>query len=962
MPQSSPTFSIAAVSHVSRLRMVQRAVGWVSLAIVAMCVAALAGTALHLDHLTRPFPYFRPMPISATLGIMGSAIALWTLVTGRQRPASIIAAVSLAYSVAGLLLFLLDAFDFSTRVSLASLLLLTTASLAIFVASVRGSDQLGQLLFGICGFVSLALAITSIGARAIGAFGGASDRTMIGASAQTLIAGAAFGCCFLALVWARGLTTEEPPTWVPAAVGIATLIAVLFLWRALAARDLDQAEAQLALAAETERQLLAGVIDPSARSLTRAAEREAAGSTDEELRRDLTALVRDLRGMTGGVYITAAGVARVTVPGQLDPAMIGAVRQALTGPRAALDTLAIIPLDDHEAHIAIVAPICTGGRCAGAIAGLFDATALFAKAKRSNNRLHVVAMSHGGLVIGADSLDVPVDALRQDSQVRFGSVSWTMSVFPSNLARARRRSNLPSTVLFMGLLVAALLPLTLSFGQRAWRGARETERGRLAMALERSTDGIWEWDIPTGYSSRSANLWQRLDYDPARMPPEFNAWLALIHPDDRGVVELALNNHLDGSVATFESEYRVRHRSGDWHLIVDRGRVVDRRPDGTPSRMLGISADVTESRKLEDARDRSDRRFRAAFESGFQQKFLLDADGTVREVNRGALDQERIAASAVVGQPLWDALEWAEEPEAARRLKYAIASAAGGTIQQFEHEVESAQRGRVILELAVKPVHYSAESPPQLLLEVRDITARRRAEAAFREVDTLAAMGRIAARVAHEINNPLAGIQYSFLLIKDAVPADHPHFTYVGAIEREIARIATVTRQLYETYRPEQEHSEDAALGTVIGDAVAFLLQVNRASQVSVETDLSGAPGVVRVSGAVLRQIVYNLVQNAMDASPVDGVVRVSAVVSGSMLELRVSDSGPGVPAKLREQIFQPFFSTKDARSRTSGMGLGLSLVKRTVQSAGGRVRVDDGPNGGAEFIVELPLPNLKEN
>ena len=962
MTPQTPTVSIAAISHHSRLRTVRNVVRWVALAIVTMCVTALIANIWHLYRLAGPSPYFRPMPPSSAIGIAGAGIALWAFVTERRRVAVAVSAASLAYSSIGIALIVFGMSEMATRVPLVSVLILTTSSLAIFVAALRGREELGQLLLGVNGFTLLALAATAIGARAVGAFGGVTDRTLIGASAQTLVAGLAFGCCFLAIVWARGLTTKEPPAWVPAAVGIAVLVSVLFLWRALAARDIDQAEAQLDLAAETERQLLAGVIDPIKHSLMRSAEQVARGATDDEQRSDLIRLIRDLPGMTAGVYLAQGGVPAITMPQPIDPVPVAAAWRALAGAGGTLDTFAIVPLDARQNHIAMFAPICSSSGCTGTLGGVFDAAALFSLAKRSSDRFHVIAMSHRGFVVGTDSLAVPKDPFRKDAQVTLGAAAWTMSVLPTEAGRERRRSNLPSTVLFMGLIVAALLPLTLSFGRLAWRGARETERARLASALERATDGIWEWDIVTGFASRSANLWQRLDYDPSKMPPEFSAWMSLIHPDDRELVDYALARHLDGSVQTFESEYRIRHRNGQWHLIVDRGRVVDRSADNTPLRMLGISADVTESRQLADARDRSDRRFRAAFESGFQQKFLLDADGTVREVNRGALDEERVAADAVIGQRLWETLGWAGEPEAARRLKYAIASAAGGTSQHFEQEMESMHRGRVIVELAMKPVHYASDRPPQLLLEVRDITARRRAEAALQEVDTLTAMGRIAARVAHEINNPLAGIQYSFLLIKDAVPETHPHFSYVGAIEREIERIAAVTRQLYETYRPEQEHSVDASLGTIIGDAVAFLQQVNRTSQVRVETDLGDTPGVVRVSGAVLRQIVYNLVQNAMDASPANGVVRVSATVHDELLELRVADAGPGVPAELRDRIFLPFFSTKDARSRTSGMGLGLSLVQRSVHSAGGRVRVEDGPSGGAVFVVELPLPKLKES
>jgi signal transduction histidine kinase len=217
-------------------------------------------------------------------------------------------------------------------------------------------------------------------------------------------------------------------------------------------------------------------------------------------------------------------------------------------------------------------------------------------------------------------------------------------------------------------------------------------------------------------------------------------------------------------------------------------------------------------------------------------------------------------------------------------------------------------------------------------------------------------MGRVAARVAHEINNPLAGIQNSFLLIKDAVPPTHPHFKYVGAIEREVGRIALVTRQLYEIYRPEHEGGGDASMQTVVGDAVAFLEQVNRAARLTIVTDLDGVPGVIPLPAAMLRQVVYNLVQNAADASPPGGTIRLRARVEDRMLTVSVSDQGPGVPPDLRERIFEPFFSTKGKRTHASGMGLGLALVRRTVAAARGEIRVEDAEGGGACFAVTLPF------
>ncbi len=246
-------------------------------------------------------------------------------------------------------------------------------------------------------------------------------------------------------------------------------------------------------------------------------------------------------------------------------------------------------------------------------------------------------------------------------------------------------------------------------------------------------------------------------------------------------------------------------------------------------------------------------------------------------------------------------------------------------------------------------------TPIRALGITADVTASRLAERELREVEALSGIGRIAARVAHEINNPLAGIRSAFLLIKDAVPGEHPHRHYVGAIEREIDRIAAVTRSLYETYRPEQE-SRGASLSTVVNDAVALLGEVNRAANVELRVAIEGVPPVVPMSGGVLRQIVYNLLQNAIDASPSGGMIDVLGRTEGADLVIEVRDQGHGVPEALRERIFEPFFTTKEASVRTGGLGLGLAMVARSVSAAGGTIAVGDTPGGGATFTVRLPI------
>lgn len=380
---------------------------------------------------------------------------------------------------------------------------------------------------------------------------------------------------------------------------------------------------------------------------------------------------------------------------------------------------------------------------------------------------------------------------------------------------------------------------------------------------------------------------------------------------------------------------------------------------------LWFAAVSDEHRREADAHrtlvQESERRFRATFDSAFQMVWLLSPDGNLLEANATALAVAGTAGEDLRGRPLWD-MPWFAPPADAERMRAAVGEAAEGRVVRYEDSLSGGDgAGTVqVLDLSIKPIRDAVGRVGQVLCEGRDITQRRRAEAAITELQTLSSMGRMAARVAHEINNPLAGIRNSFLLVKDAVPPDHPHYRFVGAIEREIGRIAVVTRQLYETYRPDQELHAACAVGTVLSDVAALLHQVNRERDVAITVDTAGISGTVPVAEAVVRQVAYNIIQNAVEASRLGGTVRVSAGVEGEgeggkTLLLVVEDDGPGIPPAIRDQIFAPFYSTKTGLS-TGGMGLGLALVRRSVEALHGSITIGDGAQGGARFEIRIPL------
>ena len=238
---------------------------------------------------------------------------------------------------------------------------------------------------------------------------------------------------------------------------------------------------------------------------------------------------------------------------------------------------------------------------------------------------------------------------------------------------------------------------------------------------------------------------------------------------------------------------------------------------------------------------------------------------------------------------------------------------------------------------------------------VRQRTSRvRELERQRTESEKLAATGRMAARIAHEINNPLAGIKNSFLLIRDAVPDSHPHFGYVQRIENEINRISRIVRQMFDLYRPDQAAPRRFSVEQVIRDIVMLLEPTGRERRVALEVAADQAPAAVTLPEDLLRQVLYNIVINAIEASPAGGTIRIAASAGNGRLLIAVTDEGPGIPPDLRDRIFEPFFTTKDDVAKS--LGLGLSISKSIAEAMHGSLSFQTEDGGGTTFRIELPM------
>jgi signal transduction histidine kinase len=248
----------------------------------------------------------------------------------------------------------------------------------------------------------------------------------------------------------------------------------------------------------------------------------------------------------------------------------------------------------------------------------------------------------------------------------------------------------------------------------------------------------------------------------------------------------------------------------------------------------------------------------------------------------------------------------------------------------------------------------------------RERAARGRAERLNREMEAatgrlvraeqLAAVGRLSAKMAHEVRNPLGAITLNVDMLGDIVrecpgPAMAEAQELLQGIRNEVLALATVTDEYLVAARLPRPRLEKDSLNDVLTELVGFLRPVGERQGVPLALELDPGLPPVAVDRTMLKQAVQNLVKNALEALAAGGHVTVSTARDAESALIRVADDGPGIPAEAADRLCEPFFTTKPR-----GTGLGLSIVRQVAREHGGDLTWTSRPGAGASFTIRLPL------
>lgn len=212
----------------------------------------------------------------------------------------------------------------------------------------------------------------------------------------------------------------------------------------------------------------------------------------------------------------------------------------------------------------------------------------------------------------------------------------------------------------------------------------------------------------------------------------------------------------------------------------------------------------------------------------------------------------------------------------------------------------------------------------------------------------LAAIGQVSASIAHELRNPLGSVRNAVYYIKRHTPEDNPIVAeFLDIIDEEVSASDRIIGNLLEMTRAKATMKQVVDLAELVGDVFS---KAKNAEQVFCRIEVAPEPFEVQADPGQLRQVIVNLVDNSVQAMSGDGELLVNAIRSDDSDIIILSDAGPGIPANVRESLFEPLVTTK-----AKGVGLGLTICRQIIEGHGGTIDVVDVEQGGAAFRVRLP-------
>ncbi len=422
----------------------------------------------------------------------------------------------------------------------------------------------------------------------------------------------------------------------------------------------------------------------------------------------------------------------------------------------------------------------------------------------------------------------------------------------------------------------------------------------------------------------------------------------------RGFLE-KLNNAVWAAGAAIDLEHELKGRDGARKVISYSVYPLGRTPWSVDNGVVIVLDDITRKKEMEDKIYDAKKTLQAVFDGITDGIQVVDSEFRVIAVNKSMsrLLNRRISAggycyeACVFGAKICEdcpAIETFASGKAATITKAIPSSSAVG----------GGSRGRIV-EITTFPIYGRNNGVAQVVEYIKDVTERVRLAERLEHSRRLAELGEMAARVAHEVRNPLNAIigaaHYLATEYEGAVAARK----CTDLIIRQASRVNQVASDLLSMSRPQALRPTDININAVLEQALDAVCGQIRGQGIEVISRLDSHVPVIHADEMQIEQAMQNIIRNAIEAMPDSGVLTVASEYKDGHVVVAIEDTGPGIPEENKKKIFRSFFTTK-----TRGTGLGLTIVQNVLKNHGGDIRIEQSKTGGARVLVRLPVRKEK--
>lgn len=472
---------------------------------------------------------------------------------------------------------------------------------------------------------------------------------------------------------------------------------------------------------------------------------------------------------------------------------------------------------------------------------------------------------------------------------------------------------------------------------------RENEKA-LQLALEVGNMGVWDWEIRSGELTQSNSLGQFPSMPHGTGQVSSKDFLRLVHPLDRTHWEKTISQAIK-QIGLYENEFRMQYPDKSKRWIFSKGEVL---PDGigNPSRLIGVSIDITKRKKIEETLRLSERKFRTIFKTALDGMIIFDDRLQIRDANPAACMIFQISHTSIIKKKLPALMApgqrhiWLKEIE---QLKLR---------GEKKGEIEIKSRGGIY-----KIVEYNAIAnifASRHLAIMRDISDRK-----LEEKRSAHFLGI----VSHELKSPLASIKAIDHLLKTRLnrTKSASDITYVDKIDKKVDSLTYLINDLLDVTRIRQGKLEfiyeqfniDSLIKNIIEEIRLSAKNHKIIRNLEADTDIIGDR--LRIS-----QVLRNIIRNSIKFAPQQTNIMISSIQKKTGILIRCKDEGSGVPHTDRHRIFDLYYQGSDSNSKPSmGLGVGLYISSQIIKQHGGRLW-ESGNDKGAVFNIFLPFKPKK--